>query len=605
MAIFSQTPGELNIESVVGTDFLCSLNFDTNISAYSFDAGIILKEYPSQIVFPITTSKSGSNIVNLSLTQIQSSEIGVISNRKWFLNWTKDGIKQTIISGRFELSDIPIGQNSGLNQDVSISAYNIDINISSISALGATGATGIQGATGSIGVTGATGILGATGVQGSTGDLGATGATGILGSTGATGPQGATGIQGSTGPSGINGSSGVQGSTGATGLTGATGVGGNGLTGATGQVGATGQFGLTGATGTEGPQGATGEGATGATGPAGSPGGATGSTGATGPQGATGLIGSTGVAGSPGGATGATGPAAPLALIYQATYYKSVNQSLNNGSTDITFEEDASWNNTNGYITHTSGSADFVVVQAGLYQLEFNISVNANSGTWNTANNKVVSIDITRSPNGEQAVIGQTAVTASSQNYTQNVCSVFDLKVGDIINLRHFGAYSTASPFVQGVQNVFDLNTWFTWRYVSFGPVGATGATGIIPLSVPTLAITGEAALGIPVTTKATPTISSGTLTLNLSTANLFYVTLNAITSVVFSNAPTSPKVFSFMLQFAANGNPYAVTWPVGVKWPNSTPPTITTTNGKIDTFTFITHDGGTNWFGIVNGQNY
>ena len=554
MAIFSQTPGELNIESVVGTDFLCSLNFDTNISAYSFDAGIILKEYPSQIVFPITTSKSGSNIVNLSLTQIQSSEIGVISNRKWFLNWTKDGIKQTIISGRFELSDIPIGQNSGLNQDVSISAYNIDINISAISALGATGATGIQG---------------------------------------------------STGPSGINGSSGVQGSTGATGLTGATGVGGSGLTGATGQVGATGQFGLTGATGTEGPQGATGEGATGATGPAGSPGGATGSTGATGPQGATGVIGATGVAGSPGGATGATGPAAPLALIYQATYYKSVNQSLNNGSTDITFEEDASWNNTNGYITHTSGSADFVVVQAGLYQLEFNVSVNANGGTWNTANNKVVSIDITRSPNGEQAVIGQTAVTASSQNYTQNVCSVFDLKAGDIINLRHFGSYSTASPFVQGVQNVFDLNTWFTWRYVSFGPVGATGATGIIPLSVPTLAITGEAALGIPVTTKATPTISGGTLTLNLSTANLFYVTLNAITSVVFSNAPTSPKVFSFMLQFAANGNPYAVTWPVGVKWPNSTPPTITTTNGKIDTFTFITHDGGTNWFGIVNGQNY
>jgi hypothetical protein len=46
-------------------------------------------------------------------------------------------------------------------------------------------------------------------------------------------------------------------------------------------------------------------------------------------------------------------------------------------------------------------------------------------------------------------------------------------------------------------------------------------------------------------------------------------------------------------------------TWPASVKWPSSTPPTITTTNGKIDTFTFITHDGGTNWFGIVNGQNY
>jgi hypothetical protein len=542
MATFSQTPGELNVESVVGTDFLCSLNFNTDISLYTFDAGIILNEFPSQNIFPITATKSGSNIVNLSLTQMQSSEIGTISNKKWYLNWNKDGIKQTIISGKFELSDVPVGQNSGLDDDVVVSTYNIDINISAISAAGATGATG------SAGLTGATGLIGSTGPTGATG-------------AGATGEIGATGIRGATGATGL------------------------GSTGATGEIGQTGSTGATG----QGSTGATGLGATGATGSTG----VNGATGATGPQ------------GSPGGATGATGPMAPLAPIYQATYYKIVNQSLNNGSTDITFEEDASWNNTNGYITHTSGSADFVVVQAGLYQLEFNISVNANSGTWNTANNKVVSIDITRSPNGEQAVIGQTAVTASSQNYTQNVCSVFDLKAGDIINLRHFGSYSTASPFVQGVQNVFDLNTWFTWRYVSFGPVGATGATGIIPLSVPTLAITGEAALGIPVTTKATPTISSGTLTLNLSTANLFYVTLNAITSVVFSNAPTSPKVFSFMLQFAANGNPYAVTWPVGVKWPNSTPPTITTTNGKIDTFTFITHDGGTNWFGIVNGQNY
>jgi len=383
MAIFSQTPGELNIESVVGTDFLCSLNFDTNISAYSFDAGIILNEYPSQIVFPITTSKSGSNIVNLSLTQIQSSEIGVVSNRKWFLNWNKDGIKQTILSGRFELSDVPIGQNSGLNQDVSISTYNIDINISSISALGATGATGTQGATGSIGVTGATGILGATGVQGSTGDLGATGATGILGSTGATGVQGATGI------------------------------GATGLTGATGQVGATGQFGLTGATGTEGPQGATGD---------------SGSTGATGLQGATG-------------------------------------------------------------------------------------------------------------PSG--------------------------------------------------------------------GATGATGATGVIPSSVATFTITGEANFGIPCETKVSPSISGGNLDINLQSGTLFYVSKNADANISFLNPPTSPKVFSFKLQTIADGTAYTFTWPASVRWAGGSPPTLTTTNNKIDTMEFLTHDGGVNWFGYVIGLNF
>jgi len=109
----------------------------------------------------------------------------------------------------------------------------------------------------------------------------------------------------------------------------------------------------------------------------------------------------------------------------------------------------------------------------------------------------------------------------------------------------------------------------------------------------------------LPVETKATPTISGGTLTLNLSTATFFYVTLNAITSVVFSSPPASPKVFSFTLQFVANGTAYAVTWPASVRWGGAGAPTITTTNNKIDTFTFVTHDGGTNWFGFVSGQNY
>ena len=171
----------------------------------------------------------------------------------------------------------------------------------------------------------------------------------------------------------------------------------------------------------------------------------------------------------------------------QATYYKSGNQSLISGSTDITFDQDASWNNANGYITHASGSADFVVVKAGLYQLEWNASVNANGATWNVATNKVVSIDITRSPIAEQVVIGQTAVTSTITNYTQNVSSTFNLEVGDIINLRIQGNYASATPFAQGVQNTIDFNTWFTWRFVSFegnggggggGADGATGATG-------------------------------------------------------------------------------------------------------------------------------
>jgi hypothetical protein len=95
-------------------------------------------------------------------------------------------------------------------------------------------------------------------------------------------------------------------------------------------------------------------------------------------------------------------------------------------------------------------------------------------------------------------------------------------------------------------------------------------------------------------------------LTLNLSTATLFYVSLNAnVTSFTFSNPPASPKAYSFALQFVADGTLRTVAWPSSVKWANGTSPTMTSTSGKIDTFSFLTHDGGTTWFGFISGQNF
>jgi hypothetical protein len=354
MPTFSQTPGELDIQAVVGTDFALSLNFTNTISDFTFEAGIILNEFPSEIIFPLTSAIVGTRIVNLTLTDAQTSQIGVISNKKWYLKRTKDNITQMVLSGRFELSNTPIGQNEGVREFVIIN----DLTVSSLYAVGAQGATGPQGATG-IGASGATGI-------GASGATGITGSTGLDGATGATGPQGATGIgaTGLTGPQGATGSQGATGQQGTTGPIGATGIGATGLTGSTGLLGATGATGsgvrllgtvpsisnLPGSPavgdiyivtdqggdgfswngviwnnigqikGPSGSAGATGSlGATGATGPAGPPGpastvGATGATGAAGATGAgstgaTGASGSAGVAGSTGasGATGATG----------------------------------------------------------------------------------------------------------------------------------------------------------------------------------------------------------------------------------------------------------------------------------------------------------
>lgn len=106
--------------------------------------------------------------------------------------------------------------------------------------------------------------------------------------------------------------------------------------------------------------------------------------------------------------------------------------------------------------------------------------------------------------------------------------------------------------------------------------------------------------------TRTAPTISGGTLTLNLANGDFFDVSLNAaITTLTISNPPSTGKPYAFVLTFTADGTARAVTWPAAVRWPAATSPTLTITNGKQDEFIFFTDDAGTTWNARVGGQNF
>lgn len=109
--------------------------------------------------------------------------------------------------------------------------------------------------------------------------------------------------------------------------------------------------------------------------------------------------------------------------------------------------------------------------------------------------------------------------------------------------------------------------------------------------------------------TKTAPAISTGVLTIDLAAGAMFAVSLNAaITSFTLSNIPASGQLSVFLLEFTCDGTPRAVTWTfssVAVKWAAGAAPTLTSTNGKKDCFSFYTHDAGTTWIGVVIGQNY
>lgn len=155
----------------------------------------------------------------------------------------------------------------------------------------------------------------------------------------------------------------------------------------------------------------------------------------------------------------------PVNNLFIGQYYKSANQNLVSGSTDITFDLTQTWNNTGGYISHTNGTAVFTVNQSGLYQLEFNLTVNANSATWNVGTNKVISIDITRIGVPEVVAFGQANNTATTTSYIQSTSATFYLAKGDIINCRCQNNFASATPNAAGAIG-FDLNTWFTWKYI-------------------------------------------------------------------------------------------------------------------------------------------
>jgi len=181
---------------------------------------------------------------------------------------------------------------------------------------------------------------------------------------------------------------------------------------------------------------------------------------------------------------------------FQATYYKSANQNLSSGATDITFDLSGAWNNDGGYITHTDGTTAFTVVEAGLYQLEWFAAVLANGAAWTTATNKTVSIDITRSPGTEQVVITDSALIATGSNYNQTISSTFNLEAGDVINCRVVNTFTGGPPQALAVANTIDLNTWFSWRFVGSGSGG--GGVGVLSASAGTgIGITGTSNITI------------------------------------------------------------------------------------------------------------
>lgn len=100
-------------------------------------------------------------------------------------------------------------------------------------------------------------------------------------------------------------------------------------------------------------------------------------------------------------------------------------------------------------------------------------------------------------------------------------------------------------------------------------------------------------------------TLSGTTPDVDCEAGNNFALTLSGATTFTFSNPPASGTTYAFTLKLVqdASGSGYTVTWPSSVDWAAATAPTLTTDANAVDVFVFMTHDGGTTWYGFTAGQ--
>ena len=106
--------------------------------------------------------------------------------------------------------------------------------------------------------------------------------------------------------------------------------------------------------------------------------------------------------------------------------------------------------------------------------------------------------------------------------------------------------------------------------------------------------------------TFATAASSSGVLTIDCETGNVFQSTLTEnVTTLTLSNPPATGTSYAFTLKLVQDSTARTFAWPASVNWAGGTAPTLSSTSGAVDIFTMYTTDGGTNWYGFIGGQEF
>lgn len=96
----------------------------------------------------------------------------------------------------------------------------------------------------------------------------------------------------------------------------------------------------------------------------------------------------------------------------------------------------------------------------------------------------------------------------------------------------------------------------------------------------------------------------SGTVGLDLSTANFFRHTLTGGTTFEFNNPEGDPAGNSLTLIVQQDGTGgHSITWPSSVEWDGGSAPSLSTSANDKHMLGFVSPDGGSTWIGVVSAE--
>ena len=326
--------------------------------------------------------------------------------------------------------------------------------------------------------------------------------------------------------------------------------------------------------------------------------------------------------------TGVGSPTSGYVLAWNGSAWTATNPSgistaINSNTIIIANTEQTGGNSSIGYQWQITGNTTTGSITANSANIIFQTSANVQIiGSANVTGNLYASV--------VGSVIGN--VTGNANTSTKWFAPVNVTVAGDVVN--------SSATTLDGSANI-TINTILSNTGVTSGSYGNSSAYPVITVDSKgrVTSIANQVAVGavssfnsrtgaitltsadvntaISNTTITQPIFKSyreyqavssgvtGATNLDLSTSNIFQLTLSGATTITFTNPPTSAQIFSFtviVIQDATGGR--TIAWPTGTKYSGGVVPPSTTTANAVDVWSFMTYNGGTTYIASLSVKN-